>query len=1297
MTRFISLVAVLAFGLIPSTLFAQSLAGPGGALSFDGAKSYVQVSSNASLALNNHATFEAWVFPSSQPAGTIISRGDGGNGALTDYIMQLANMGGVLKLGFFTTNGWDYSTGTVPTNTWTHVAVTYDGTNKLFYINGVLDTTANRPGGLFSSGSPVFIGRQGSVCGCNLFKGTMDEVRVWNTVRTASQISQNFKQTLAGTEAGLAAYYKFDYIFGIIAQDSSTNRNTGTLFNRPVPVPSTVPFPLYFALANPFTNSCNVPYVDPGATVSGAPFGLAASDGYSLALRPDGTPLVWLENGTITNPVFVTNLIAFSYSDSGTGIGLRTNGSVLAWNSSSLLSVPANVTNVVAIGLSPQGFELALRADGTLVGWGYNGDNETNIPANATNVVAIAVGSHQALALKADGTLGTWGANLAGQQTIPPSATNVVGVAADNNGNCSIALRADGSVLVWGDNSAGQTNIPSSATNVVSIAAGTKTIVAARADGTVVSWGLGLSGQTNIPPQATNIVAVAVSAFELLLQRADGTLLVGTTDFLSEKLPTNIYALQVPVSAAGTVNPGVSGNYTITYSATNAAHVTGTTNRTVVVADVEPPGITLLGGNPLVWTFGVPFVDPGATAFDQCNGDETAGIVAAGAVNINVPGVYRRSYTVADPAGNSRTMVRDVIVQPAQTLFLFGPNPQHLECTSGTFNPPAGFVFGSPFGVFAGGNDSYAIAVGRGIQAWGDANAGETTIPSNATNVITIAGGSDFALALRADGSVVGWGFNGDGETNVPASATNVTAIAAGSSFGLALGTNGTVVGWGDDTYGEIDIPANAVNVIALAAGYAHSVALKADGTVVAWGDDSTGETDVAADATNIVAISAEPDGSYTLALKANGHVIGWGDNSAGQLNIPASATNVVAVAAGAGHSLALKADGTVVAWGNNTYGQTNVPANATNVVAIAAGGNHCLALTAGGTILGWGLNDLGQVGGIPTPIQLDKLNLPVTSNNPVSFSSLGTNQVIYMATNTSGNLITNVRVVIVSDDMPPNLTVLGDNPLQFVAGTPFVDPGVTAIDQCAGDLTSSVVVTGAVNNNAPGIYNLTYSITDPSGNSATNNRTVVVVAAPSVSGLASSFVATNAGTAIVTVQLSANVNPNGLPTMAYIQFGLNTSYSAPMPLTTNLPGVYVASNIVAVAPSLSRAVVYHWRVVGSNSVGTTASPDQLLPVPGLYAAGDLNGDGIVSIGELNSVLSNYFSTSPFLMLTNVAGLGQSNVTFQLTNSLEGAFSVEVSTDLLSWQTLGAAVPLYEFTDTNAATAPKRYYRLRWP
>lgn len=146
---------------------------------------------------------------------------------------------------------------------------------------------------------------------------------------------------------------------------------------------------------------------------------------------------------------------------------------------------------------------------------------------------------------------------------------------------------------------------------------------------------------------------------------------------------------------------------------------------------------------------------------------------------------------------------------------------------------------------------------------------------------------------------------------------------------------------------------------------------------------------------------------------------------------------------------------------------------------------------------------------------------------------------------------------------------------------------------------------------------------------------------------------------------------------------------------------------------SLSRSIVgvpfgqpIYWSVQAVDIVfaGSPFAPEKTFtfnsvftPSNGIPVFGDLNGDGIVSESELNTVLSNYFPNSPFLQMTNVAGLGGTNVTFALSNSTAGAFSVEYSTNLSNWFLLGPALPRYLFTDTNAPAPPQRYYRLRWP
>lgn len=85
------------------------------------------------------------------------------------------------------------------------------------YINGVLDGISNAtpPGNVV--GSKFIIGnRYDNYTGLN---GTLDDVRIWNVVRTQSEIQSNMNTELAGTETELVAYYQFNQ--GIAAGDNT--------------------------------------------------------------------------------------------------------------------------------------------------------------------------------------------------------------------------------------------------------------------------------------------------------------------------------------------------------------------------------------------------------------------------------------------------------------------------------------------------------------------------------------------------------------------------------------------------------------------------------------------------------------------------------------------------------------------------------------------------------------------------------------------------------------------------------------------------------------------------------------------------------------------------------------------------------------------------------------------------------------------------------------------------------------------------------------------------------------------
>ena len=72
---------------------------------------------------------------------------------------------------------------------------------------------------------------------------------------------------------------------------------------------------------------------------------------------------------------------------------------------------------------------------------------------------------------------------------------------------------------------------------------------------------------------------------------------------------------------------------------------------------------------------------------------------------------------------------------------------------------------------------------------------------------------------------------------------------------------------------------------------------------------------------------------------------------------------------------------------------------------------------------------------------------------------------------------------------------------MQIYAGYKFTDPGVSANDNCDGDISSKIVTSGAVDTSKLGTYTLTYSVIDNKNNKADITRNVKVVSKPSFNG----------------------------------------------------------------------------------------------------------------------------------------------------------------------------------------------------
>jgi hypothetical protein len=234
-------------------VLADPVAGFGNALDFDGTNDFVDVADITAAQLSGAITFEAWVnFDVFKNAQRIIDIGEGAE-ANDNVALIIADTTGIVQFQNFDGNGTVLNSirtlSVLSLNTWTHVAAVTDGTNASIYFNGVAQVLGGHYRNGVDQGSPGagvtsalmagvtsvtrsanYIGVDSNF-GSTYMDGTLDEIRVWNDARTASEIQANMYTPLKGNEADLAAYWNFDEGSGTTATDRSANAITGTLTN----------------------------------------------------------------------------------------------------------------------------------------------------------------------------------------------------------------------------------------------------------------------------------------------------------------------------------------------------------------------------------------------------------------------------------------------------------------------------------------------------------------------------------------------------------------------------------------------------------------------------------------------------------------------------------------------------------------------------------------------------------------------------------------------------------------------------------------------------------------------------------------------------------------------------------------------------------------------------------------------------------------------------------------------------------------------------------------------------------
>ncbi len=167
----------------------------GGALVFNGSSARVNVPNSASLQLVSGMTLEAWVYPASVSSGwrDVVYKGD------DNYYLEGTSLTGGRPAGggtFGGSNANAYGSGALPGDTWSHLALTYDGATLRLYVNGAQVGSQASTGAIATSTNQLQIGGD-SIWG-QYFSGRIDEVRVYNTALSAAAIQTDMNTPIGG-------------------------------------------------------------------------------------------------------------------------------------------------------------------------------------------------------------------------------------------------------------------------------------------------------------------------------------------------------------------------------------------------------------------------------------------------------------------------------------------------------------------------------------------------------------------------------------------------------------------------------------------------------------------------------------------------------------------------------------------------------------------------------------------------------------------------------------------------------------------------------------------------------------------------------------------------------------------------------------------------------------------------------------------------------------------------------------------------------------------------------------------
>ena len=638
---------------------------------------------------------------------------------------------------------------------------------------------------------------------------------------------------------------------------------------------------------------------------------------------------------------------------------------------------------------------LVLKSDGTVWAAGYNeygqlGDSSTTntsefvqVTGIPEKVIAITAGGHSSYALTESGKVYGWGYNYEGQlgrgstSQNNPNATpqkmqkvsNIIQMSAGDNH--IVMLDADGTVWSTGHNYYGQlgtnnktnysipqqmrTGTTTVLNNIKKVSAGSLHTLALAENGTVYSLGYNYYGQLGTRNTTNYMLPVT-------MVDSKGNTVTGVKDIEANGYTSILSIKPTTTGTEGNLSQ-TAGIYVTGYNNYGQLFNQDTKTLTSLTKVQEDKNIITMASTQNISSQTAAIVDDSGLVY-------TVGYNGYGAMG------NKTTTSTTEPANiseaslevNTRKIVLNLETNnlskqiEAKTDLGFNlliDQVENEEITYKTLDEniatvtDAGLVTGQKYGTtkIEVSTNKLPNKVLIDVQV----------LRKNDKTIAKTVSGTDFTLALKADGTVWTWGYNGYGQ--------------------LGLGDN-------SNRYRPTQI--NIENVVDIAAGNNHALLVTADGKVYSFGSNSygqlgrTGNTYTPQEIPNLENIEKVSAGNYhSMAIDKEGNVYTWGYNQNGQLgdgtrisnSIPTKIklTNITKIATKNNTSAAIDGDGNLYTWGYNSYGQQGISIDniytprkvptLEQIIDIAVENNTIIVLDKKGEVLSSGYNTYGNLG----------------------------------------------------------------------------------------------------------------------------------------------------------------------------------------------------------------------------------------------------------------------------------------------------------------------------------------------